>query len=150
MARTLDFLTGKFTEEKKPKRKRPEGAVGEAVDNFLRGLGGYVRQINSGGVMRNGRYTTSGQGAGISDRLAWLPNGKCIAVELKAKGKKRTVSDAQYAFLVGLISRGHHACVADSVEDVKLCLSQSGNQMLATLDSLKSRCHPASTDPLFP
>jgi hypothetical protein len=137
MSRHLDLLTGKYVETS-PKKRAPEQAVGTAVDAFLHALGGYVRQINSAGTMRNGKWTRSGQGAGISDRLCWLPSGKFIAVELKAPGKKRTVSDAQYAFLHGIISRGHVGCVADSIEDVKRALSQTQFELSETLEKLKT------------
>ena len=152
MGKRLDYLTGKFIEDKPPvKRKRPEASVGNDVDKFLRGLGGYVRQINSGGTLRNGRWTTGGQGAGISDRICWLPSGRCIAIELKAPGKKRTASDLQHEFLKNLISRGHVGCIADSIECVKLALSQSQSELLTTLENLKpkSRYCPSS-EPLFP
>ncbi len=147
----LDFLTGKFIEDKPKKRKSPEAAVGRVVDDYLHTLGGYVRQITSAGTLRNGRYTRGGQGAGISDRLCWLPDGKFIAIELKAAGKKRTVTEAQHSFLSKIIGRGHHGCVADCVGDIERCLSQSASEMQATLDTLmiKIRCH-RSSEPLFP
>ena len=151
MSRHLDLLTGKYIESK-PKNKAPEASVGRAVDSFLHALGGYVRTIKSDGTKTPTGWRRSAQGSGISDRLCWLPQGKCIAVELKAPGKKRTVTDTQYAFLVSLIMRGHRGCVADSVDDVRLCLSQSQDEMLATLDKLKTRtrCPQSSKEPLFP
>jgi hypothetical protein len=147
MAKRLDLLTGKFIEETLKKSNSPEAAVGRTVDAFLKTLGAYVRQINSGGIIRGSKWTISGQGSGIADRLAWLPDGKFIAIELKAPGKKKTVSDAQYAFLQSLISRGHKACVADCVEDVKLALSQTQQELVITLDNLKTISHPRRPSP---
>jgi hypothetical protein len=151
MGGKLNLLTGKW-EEDKPKRKRPEASVGHAVDAYLRKLHGYVRTINSGGTMRNGKWTTSQQGAGIPDRLCWLPGGKFIAIELKAPGKKRTVSDAQYLFLRNIIYLGHKGCVADCVEDVARALSMSQMELLQALEALRPKKEspdPASLRPLF-
>ena len=149
MSKRLDLLTGKVIEDKKRKRS-PEADVGRAVDAYLRSIGGYVRQINSGGTMRNGKWTSSGQGAGISDRLCWLPGGKFIAVELKASGKKRTVSEQQVAFLVAVITSGHYGCVADSVDCVKLALTQSTEQQLQAVKNLYRLPGPGRRTPGMP
>lgn len=146
----LDLLTGQWIHEA-PKKKRPEAAVGRAVDSFLTSIGGYVRTINSGGVKTTAGWRNSGQGSGISDRLCWLPSGKFIAVELKAPGKKRTVSEEQFNFLMHLLKLGHAACVADSVDCVKLALAQSAFERIETLTSLfrPKRARPSS-DSDFP
>lgn len=133
MGRRLDLLTGKWIEDK-PKKKAPEAAVGRAVDSYLRALGAYMRQINSGGTMRNGRWTTSGQGAGISDRIGVLPGGRMICVELKAPGKKRTITEAQYLFLANVIKRGGCGVVADCVEDVATALNHTQEDLLRELN----------------
>lgn len=135
MSKRLDFLSGKYIEDA-PKKKSPEAAVGRAVDSFLISLGGYVRKINSGGVKTDKGWRTSGQGAGISDRLCWLPNGKFIAVELKAPGKKRTLSEEQFKFLLSIIELDHIGCVADSVDCVKLALTQSKQERIDTIKKL--------------
>lgn len=136
--RRLDLLTGKYIEDA-PKKKSPEASVGRAVDAYLHTLGGYVRSINSGGVKTADGWRRSGQGSGISDRLCWLPNGKFIAVELKAPGKKRTVSEAQFNFLMRMVSLDHIGCVADSVDCVKLALTQSKEERIETLKKLFHR-----------
>ena len=153
MSRVLDLLTGTWKEDAPKKKRSPEAEVGRQVDAYLERIGGYVRQINSGGTLRNGKWTTSGQGSGISDRLCWLPFGRMIAVELKAPGKKKTASESQIRFLEQLISRGFHACIADSVECVKICLGQTKEEQLATLTALKPVkrvVDPSTLDPLFP
>lgn len=135
MGKRLDLLTGKYIEDK-PSKKSPEASVGRLVDAFLQSLGGYVRSINSGGVKTDSGWRRSGQGSGISDRLCWLPNGKFIAVELKAPGKKRTLSEAQFNFLMKVINLDHVGCVADSVDCVKLALTQSKQERIETLKTV--------------
>lgn len=152
--RRLDLLQGRFVDEVNPeKNKSPEANVKKSIEVYLKRIGGYVRQINSGGTIRNGKWTTGGQGSGISDLLCWLPFGRFIAVEVKAPGKKRTGSDEQHKFLTEVISRGMIGCIADDVADVKLALGQTREELLITLNSIKpvKRVRdPATLDPLFP
>lgn len=149
MSKRLDLLTGEWKEEFKGKKKAPENQVGKAVDAYLKSIGAYMRQINSGGTKRNGTWTTSGQGSGISDRVGILHGGRFVAVELKAPGKKKTVTECQVLFLRNIINRGGVACVADSVECVKVALSQTKEELLSTLESCvrTKRCSPASDLP---
>lgn len=150
----LDLLKGTWVDDKKPKRnKSPEAAVKKSIEDYLRHQNGYVRQINSGGTLRAGKWHTSGQGAGISDLLCWLPFARFIAIEVKAPGKKRTATDEQHKFLSEVISRGFKGCIADSVADVELCLGQTREEQLATLNSLKKTKQsrdPSTLEPLFP
>lgn len=153
MGKHLDLLTGQYIETAKTRNKAPETAVKNAIERYLRGLNGYVRQINSGGTLRHGKWTTSGQGSGISDLLCWLPDGKFIAVEVKAQGKLKTATHAQLEFLENIINRGYVGCVADSVELVRVALSQSKAERLAAIAALKPRVRdrdPAKLQPLFP
>jgi hypothetical protein len=153
MAERYDFLLGRMIKEptKKRKGKLPEAKVGEAVDAYLRAHGAYVRVIKSDGTkMPNGRWRTSNQGRGISDRLAWLPNGVMIAVELKAEGKKRTATPEQLDFLEALVNRGHRGCVADCVRDVELALVSSKEEMLARIAELRVKKESSLfVEPLF-
>lgn len=150
----MNLLKGTWEDEVKPTRKQsPEAGVKRQVEDYLRRLGGYVRQINSGGVLRDGKWRNSGQGSGISDLLCWLPFGRFIAVEVKAPGKKRDGSPEQHKFLEETISRGFYGCIADSAQDVKTCLSQNREEQLATLAALKPvkrERDPSTLDPLFP
>jgi hypothetical protein len=77
-----------------------------------------------------------------------------LAVELKAPGKKRTLTTDQYNFLLQLLKRGHRACVADCVEDVKKALAGTLPELLLELDKWKPRTElvPSLFDlePLFP
>ncbi len=77
-----------------------------------------------------------------------------LAVELKAPGKKRTLTTDQYNFLLQLLKRGHRACVADCVEDVKKALAGTLPELLVELDKWKPRTesnqYPLDLEPLFP
>lgn len=154
MSKTLNLLQGTWKEDPpKKKNKSPEAAIRDQIEKYLRYQNGYVRQINSGGVLRGGKWTTGGQGSGISDLLCWLPFGRFIAIEVKAPGKKRTRSPEQHKFLEETISRGFYGCLADCLEDVKLCLAQDRDAQLKTLNSftpVKRERDPATLDPLFP
>lgn len=149
MAERLCFLTGKIIKDKK-KKKSPEAAVGRAIDDFLRLKGAYLRRVNSSGTMRGGKWTTSQQGAGISDRIGIMPDSRFIAVELKSPGKRRTVTEPQLAFLMNIAKRGGIACVADSISCVEKALTASKEEMLATLqDLVKKHKHSPSSDDSF-
>ena len=154
MGERFNLLTGKMIIDppKKRKRKLPEAIVGDKIDAYLRAHGAYIRTIKSDGVkMKDGRWRTSNQGRGISDRLAWLPNGVMIAVELKAEGKKRTATPEQLDFLENLIKRGHRGCVADCIRDVELALVSNKEEMLARIAELRPRKEfLENLEPLFP
>lgn len=143
----FNILLGKYQEfEDKKKSKNPEAQVAKEVDLFLKSIRAYCRQINSGGTMRNGRWTTSGQGKGISDRIGLLQGGRFIAIELKAQGKKQTVTPAQVDFLLKIINNGGIGCVADSVEDVKKALIASPSELESTVKSyLKEKTHQTNS-----
>lgn len=134
---SLNLLTGKFKKDlKEKKRTLPEAEVGKQVDDYLSLIGVYFRTIKSDGTkMPNGQWHKSQQGAGISDRIGVVPvSGKFLAIELKAKGKKKSLSEAQYKFLLHIISCDGIGCVADSVEDVKKALASSKQELLDELE----------------
>jgi hypothetical protein len=134
----FNFLTGKFEEEPK-KRKSPEAAIGRAVDKYLSSIGAYMRTIKSDGTKTKDGWRKSAQGTGISDRIGVLPTGRFIAVELKAAGKKHTLTDAQFSFLAKIIHNNGVGVVADSVADVTLALSQTREELSATLNLYKPK-----------
>ncbi len=153
MSRHLNLLTGQWNESKSTKSKNPEAIVKRQIEDYLRKIGGYVRTINSGGVIRNNKWNTSSQGSGIPDLLCWLPFGIFLACEVKAVCKERTGTDQQHKFLQEIISRGMKGCIASSVDHVKLCLGQTREEQLATLAALKpvKRARdPSTLEPLFP
>jgi hypothetical protein len=150
MHERLCLLTGKIVKDKK-KNKSPEAAVGRAVDAYLKSIGAYMRTIKSGGTMRGGKWTTSAQGSGISDRIGVLPGGRAIVCELKAPGKKKTVTDNQINFLLHYAERGAVACVADCVQDLKIALNGSKQEIISNIESLRKKTrNPKDTSPLFP
>jgi hypothetical protein len=153
MGKTLNLLTGKWIEEPK-KRSNPEAKVGHAVDKYIESIGGYVRTIKSDGTKTATGWRKSAQGSGISDRLCWLESGQSLAIELKSPGRKSTLSDAQYRFLSKLLERGHRACVADSVDDVKKALASTIEECRLELDKWKPRTRSSAQEldlePLFP
>lgn len=157
MTKRLDLLRGQWVEDKAAKKnKSPEAKVGAEVDKFLEGIGCYIRTIKSDGTKDKnirGGWRKSAQGSGISDRIGIMRFGRFIAVELKAPGKKRTTTESQYRFLKNIIHRGGVGCVADCVEDVKRAISQSKEEMMATLFSYKPKERVRSVEdlePLFP
>lgn len=103
--------------------------------------------------MRNGRYRPSAQGTGISDRIGIIPpTGQFLAIELKAKGKKKTVTDTQFSFLMHIHSSGGVAILADCLEDVKTGLTSTREARFTVLQSFNPRLKPSkcSGEPLFP
>ena len=160
MANTIDLLLGVWREDPSKKRnKSPEATVGKQVDSFFESIGAYVRTIKSDGTMdkkiRGGKggWRKSAQGSGISDRVGILRFGRFVAVELKAPGKKKSLTLSQFRYLQKIIDRNGVGCVADSVADVKLALKQSKAEMMTTLMQWepKEKVRDASSlEPLFP
>lgn len=157
MSKTLNLLKGTWDEDPSTKRNQsPEAAVGKLVDSYLESVGCYVRTIKSDGTKDKnirGGWRKSAQGSGISDRIAVSRFGRFVGVELKAPGKKKSTTDAQFRFLINIINHGGIGCVADCVADVRLAFKQTKAEMLATLLSYKTkeRVRDASKlEPLFP
>jgi hypothetical protein len=73
---------------------------------------GAVKYKNASGASRFLRFGC----VGSSDIIGWMPDGRFLAVECKAKGGK--LSDAQCDFISGLNRSGGVAIVAYSVDDV--------------------------------
>lgn len=136
----INFLTGKYIADK-PRRKSkklPEAKVGEEVDAYLKSIGAYLRTIKSDGrKLPNGKWIPSTQGRGISDRIGLLPGGRFLAIELKAPGRLRSATEEQIEFLRNIINLGGIGVVADSVECVRVALTQSREELLETLPKIK-------------
>lgn len=148
----LNLLTGKW-EEDKPKKKNslPERDVEKEIDSFLKSNGIYSRVIKSDGrKLPNGKWIPSRQGRGISDRIAILhPNGRFLAIEIKASGKRSSASEEQIMFLTMIIQMGGIGVVADSVECVKKALAMSKQELLDYLPEIKKEYPQTSLEPLF-
>lgn len=80
-------------------------------------------RCNSGAARRNGRLVRFGQ-IGMSDILGVLPDGRILAIEVKAA--KGITTTAQEIFLSHVRARGGCAFVARSVEDVVRGLCSNG------------------------
>jgi len=132
MSRRLCLLTDKWIDDSyKGKRKAPEAAVGKDIDAWCKLNNIFLRTIKSDGTkMQGGRWRKSAQGSGISDRIGLIaPIGRMIGIELKAKGKKRTLTEDQFRFLMNVVDFGGVGVVADCIEDVKAALAMSQNEL---------------------
>lgn len=80
--------------------------------------GAYLWRNNSGGMYdAKGRFVRYGLCVGSSDLIGVLPDGRFLAIEVKAKGKNSTKE--QKKFLEWIREKGGVAFVARSAEDVK-------------------------------
>lgn len=106
---------------KKPKRrnKKPEEEVVQALLRFYAENGFFVNRYESKAKYQNGVYRSSGLDYGTPDLLGVDPNGYIHAVEVKAKGRRSTLRDAQREFLLKVIERNGFAYVCDDVEKLE-------------------------------
>lgn len=147
MSGRLNLLTGQWQEEKKKKKQSPERAVGRAVDDYCTKHGIFIREIKTTGTQRGGKWTRSAMGKGISDRIGCIyPSGRFIAIELKAPGKKNTVTPEQYDYLLKVIKAGGVGVLADRVEDVAAALLSSKEALLSTLKKFEPRTAATPTE----
>jgi len=111
------------TKRDKTKRKNaaPEAAVGKTVDKWAKDTGWFFHKYESkakhvqlaGGVSI---HKSAGVNVGTPDRLGCSENGIFVAVELKAPGKRSTVTPEQREFLTGVIMNHGFGVVVDSAE----------------------------------
>jgi len=110
-----------------------ENDVKNAIIDYLLYRGALVLRINSGaaiGDADNGKrrflsfvrwfvpgLTRDEQGRGVSDILG-LWQGRWLAIETKAPGKRDNVTAAQARFLEEVRARGGIGIVAESIDDV--------------------------------
>ena len=104
-------------------KKKPEQIVKDSICEYLELKGIFFWTNHSMGTydkkkgtwrMRRGRFNLNG----TSDILGVLPGGRLLAIECKAKGLKRNVSEDQQYFLDRVSCIGGVAILADSVQDV--------------------------------
>lgn len=135
MARRLDLLKGVWVEDQpKKKRDNPEGKVKDAIQDWLRLRGCYTRTIKSDGQkLPGGKWIPSKQGRGISDLIGITPEGRFLAIEVKAPGKEKTATLEQLDFISNIIERGGVGVVASSIAQVEWALS-------ATQEQLRTEC----------
>lgn len=122
MTRRLDLLSGRWIEEQKRKRKRtqPEERVKDLIKEWLESQGCYIRVIKSDGrKLPNGKWIPSKQGRGISDLIGVAPDGRFVAVEVKAPGREKRATPEQVLFIDEIKRRGGFAMIASSVDQVR-------------------------------
>ena len=110
-------------ERAKTKRKnaKPEQLVEKEVDKWAKDAGWFFHKYESkakhvqlaGGVSI---HKTAGVNVGTPDRLGCSETGIFCAVELKAKGRRSTLSPEQREFLTGVIMNHGFGVVVDSAE----------------------------------
>lgn len=107
---------------KKPRKKnsKPEKEVEAKVVAWCKENGFEISVVESKAVFNRaaGRYIKGQTDAGFSDMAGITGDGSgCGAfIELKAQGKLKTISVAQYDFLLAKIQKGAFSCCIDSVE----------------------------------
>lgn len=93
----------------------PEGQVQSEILEYLRARGIFHWRSNNGAIRAHGRMIQFGK-IGASDILGIMPDGRLLAIEVKAAGKYPTT--AQAIFINDIKARGGVAFVAWSVQDV--------------------------------
>jgi hypothetical protein len=106
------------SQPKRQKNKKPEEELRQEMLKHLRQLGFLALRIESQAVFSQsaGRYMRGQVAAGVSDILACSQDGCFLAIELKAKGRLKTLKSHQSAFLQSVIKQNGFACCCDSIE----------------------------------
>ena len=104
-----------------------EADIQRTIVHALMRDGWLILRVNQGARHEDDRYvsfarwTTQDHGtqdSGIADLLAVKPGRRPLAIECKAPGKERNVSEAQLLFLNAWVQGGGEAVVASSLEDL--------------------------------
>lgn len=106
---------------------RKETQTQKEILKFLQDKGVFCWRVNNTGIpdprCKGGwRKPTGYSMPGMSDIIG-IWKGKFLAIEVKALGRKKNVSEKQKEFIWKVNNEGGVAFVADSVEDVKNLLS---------------------------
>lgn len=114
----------KPSKQRAPRTKsnqRPEKEVEKEVVAWLKQNGFRCHVVESKGVYNAaaGRYLEGQTVSGFSDIVGACPDGRACFIELKAKGRRSTVSPNQKWFLRDKIEVGSFGCVTDSVEHLE-------------------------------
>jgi len=106
----------------KRRNRKPEKQVEKVVMSWLRQHGFSCHVVESKAIFSpsRGSYLRGQTVPGFSDIAGCCSSGYGCFIELKAPGKRSTVSDAQLAFLTEKIKRGAFAVVTDSTEHLEL------------------------------
>lgn len=106
----------------KPKRqnKKPERDTEKAVLHWAKSNQIYLHVVESSSYdPRLGQKGIGKASAGMSDLIGNTPTGLSCYIELKAKGRRRNLSELQRLFLEQKIDQSCFAVVVDSVEAVQ-------------------------------
>ena len=112
---------GKNTRSKK--NQKPEREVEKAVMKWLGKNGFSVSVVESKSTYSTaaGRYTSGNACPGFSDIVGCDTDGYAVFIELKAVGKRSTMSEVQRVFLSEKIKHNAFAMVCDSVCNLDNC-----------------------------
>lgn len=91
-----------------------ESELQSNIRSYLKARGAFVFKVHVGALP--GSRTNPAKGC--PDLVCVLPGGLFLGVEVKALGKRKTVSDSQRAFHSEIRARGGHVLVADSLSSV--------------------------------
>lgn len=103
---------------RKKKNGNPEKIVEKAVMEWAKNQGWFVGVFEAKSVYNKsaGVYISSTMEYGTPDILGISNNQTMVAIELKAKGRRSTLREAQRKYLIEVISRNGFAVVVDSVD----------------------------------
>lgn len=86
-----------------------------------------------------GMQKNTGIQTGTPDLLGYDQDGRFIAIELKAPGKRNSTTLDQYLFLVRAIESGCFACVCDDVQELEIMYHQFKLRRINLLEMLPLR-----------
>jgi Holliday junction resolvase len=96
-----------------------ESAVQKQILDFLTSKGFMVVKFNNGGhKVRGGYISARKQDIGMPDIIGMTPDGRFVAIEVKAPGKIKSTSDAQKRVLERVAASGGVSMVVDSLGQV--------------------------------
>lgn len=100
------------------RNQKPEAKIENEIYKHLNEIGWSIDFYESSSFGISPEYQDYKVKPGHSDLAGNLPNGIACYVEVKAKGKRSTLSDNQRQFLIEKINTNCFAIVADSLEYV--------------------------------
>lgn len=115
------------------KNKKPEEELAKKVIEFLKLKQFVVVRIDAGSpylAARGYRIQTKTK-PGTSDILAVDKVGRFWAIELKAKGRKSTLSDSQHEFIRRVIENNGVGICIDSLDDLRMIVTKSEAGLLS-------------------
>lgn len=126
----------------KRRNKKPEKLVEKEVMQWLKCNQFYCHVVESKAVFsqKKGTYLRGQAAPGFPDIVGCAADGTAVFIELKAKGKRSTISSRQHNFLRRAIEHNAFAVVTDGADDLKFqwdCFCK-GDNMFDLLPKKKS------------